>query len=375
MSSLNNAIQLIREGRKEEARKILELILRSEPGNIQAWFWSVETYSSIEKRIQVLEICLEMNPGNAQAMQALQKLRSQRPPQASFSPPPPQQPSQSYSAPPRDEPRKPAVPSYEPVYYDEKPKTSSSSHPYFDDAPPVESDNYSYSSSPQKKDTISYSDTFSLTKPKPVRKSYTFYEAWAAVLLMKGGNSYEDILDDPEAGTGRAFEWVAYASIISGLFFPFTLMANPQFAELKAMPEFNRFFGSFESVTLTVILSLAMAVLSPLFSVIGLAISAWFQNLIAAFMGGHGDFGRTIYALSAYLAPLTILVAVIGIVPIVGQCFTSVVGIYSLVLNIRALQAAHSLTTGKAIGVIFLPSIFLMVFACFLFFVVGVFGQ
>ena len=50
MSSLNNAIQLIREGRKEEARKILELILRSEPGNIQAWFWYVEACSTTAQR-------------------------------------------------------------------------------------------------------------------------------------------------------------------------------------------------------------------------------------------------------------------------------------------------------------------------------------
>lgn len=374
MSSLNNAIQLIREGRREEARKILELILRSEPGNIQAWFWSVETYSSLEKRIQVLEICLEMNPGNAQAMQALQKLRSQRPPQASFSPPSTQQPSQSYSAPPRDEPQKTAVPSYEPVYYDEKPKTSSSTHPYFDDAPPVESDSYSYASSPQKKDTISYSDTFSLTKPKPVRKSYTFYEVWMTVLLMKGGNAYEDILDDPEAGTGRAFEWMAYAGIISGLFFPFTLMASPQFAELKAMPEFNQFFGGFEGFTASIILALAMAVLTPLLSVISLAISAWFLNLIAAFMGGNGDYRRTVYALAAYMAPVGVLSSILMVVPIVGQCFASIGGVYSFILNIRALQAAHSLTTGKALGVIFFPVIFMFTFACLAIFVVGFFN-
>ena len=374
MSSLNNAIQLILEGRREEARKILELILRSEPGNIQAWFWSVETYSSLEKRIQVLEICLEMNPGNAQAMQALQKLRSQRPPQASYSPPSTQQPSQSYSTPPRDEPQKTAVPSYEPVYYDEKPKTSSSSHPYFDDAPHVESDSYSYASSRQKIDTISYSDTFSLTKPKPVRKSYTFYEVWMTVLLMKGGNAYEDILDDPEAGTGRAFEWMAYAGIISGLFFPFTLMASPQFAELKAMPEFNQFFGGFEGFTASIILALAMAVLTPLLSVISLAISAWFLNLIAAFMGGNGDYRRTVYALAAYMAPVGVLSSILMVVPIVGQCFASIGGVYSFILNIRALQAAHSLTTGKALGVIFFPVIFMFTFACLAILVVGFFN-
>ncbi|HMV96296.1 MAG TPA: Yip1 family protein [Anaerolineales bacterium] len=374
MSGLNNAIQLIREGRKEEARKILELILRSEPGNIQAWFWSVETYSSLEKRIQVLELCLEINPGNAQVLQALQKLRSQRPAQNAVTPPPAQPTHQTYSAPLRDEPPKPAASSYEPMYYEDKPKASSSTHPYFDDEPSAETDHYAYTSTPQKKDTISYSDTFSLTKPKPTRKSYAFHEVWMIALSMLRMDAYEDTLNDPEATTGRALEWIAYAGIISGLLFPFTLGASPQFAELQTMSELNQFFERFGTVAFTLILALAMAVISPLLSVISLTISAWFQNLIAAFMGGHGNFTRTIYAQAAYLAPLSILIAVIGIIPVVGQCFNSLVGIYGLVLNIRALQAAHSLTTGKAIGVIFLPSIFMIGFLCLAFFIVSAFN-
>jgi hypothetical protein len=365
MSSLNNAIQLIREGRKAEARKILELILRSEPGNIQAWFWSVETYSSLEKRIQVLEICLEINPGNVQVMQALQKLRSQ----------PPAQPPQSYSAPLRNEPQKSVASSYEPLYYDEKPKTSSSAHPYFDDEPSAESDTYVYASPPQKKDTISYSDTFSLKKPNPVRKSYAFYEVWMIALSMLKMDAYEDTLNDPEAGKGRAFEWMAYAGIISGLFSPFLLLNNPQFTEIRTLPEFNQLFGNFETATFSVILALVMAILTPLFSVIGLAINAWFQNIIATFMGGDGDYRRTVYALAAYMAPVGILASVLMIVPIVGQCFASVGGIYSFILNIRALQAAHSLTTGKALGVIFFPVIFMFIFGCLAIFVVGLFGQ
>ena len=375
MSGLNNAIQLIREGRKEEARKILELILRSEPGNIQAWFWSVETYSSLEKRIQVLELCLEINPGNAQVLQALQKLRSQRPAQNAVTPPPAQPTHQTYSAPLRDEPPKPAASSYEPMYYEDKPKASSSTHPYFDDEPSAETDHYAYTSTPQKKDTISYSDTFSLTKPKPTRKSYAFHEVWMIALSMLRMDAYEDTLNDPEATTGRALEWIAYAGIISGLLFPFTLGASPQFAELRAMPEFNQFFGSFGTITSALILALVMAILTPLFSVIGLAINAWFQNLIAAFMGGNGDFRRTVYALAAYMAPVGILGSILLIIPIVGQCFASVGGIYSFILNIRALQAAHSLTTGKALGVIFFPVIFMFTFACLAIFVVGLFGQ
>src|SRR3972149_3778546 len=101
MSSLNSAIQLIRQGRKEEARQILEPLIKTEPGNIQAWFWYVDTCATVEKRIQVLEVCQKMNPGNSQVIQALQTLRSQRPEQTSFTPPPAQSPKPAISQPPQ----------------------------------------------------------------------------------------------------------------------------------------------------------------------------------------------------------------------------------------------------------------------------------
>ena len=131
MLSLSDAIQLIRQGRKEEARQALEPLLRAEPGNITAWFWYVETCSTPEKRIQVLEVCLKMNPGNSKVMQALQTLRNQRSPQTPFTSPPPQpqkplvsQPPQippSYSAMYDDKSKSPALSSNTPIYFDDKP--------------------------------------------------------------------------------------------------------------------------------------------------------------------------------------------------------------------------------------------------------------
>ncbi len=87
MANLNEAVQLIRQGHKGDARRILEPILKANPQDIQAWFWYVETFSTLEQRIKTLEICLKLNPGNPQALRALRALqaRSENPPPA---PPP-----------------------------------------------------------------------------------------------------------------------------------------------------------------------------------------------------------------------------------------------------------------------------------------------
>ena len=375
MSSLNNAIQLIRDGRKEEARQFLETLLKAEPANIQAWFWYIETCSTLEKRVQVLEVCLKMNPGNSQVMQALQMLRSQRPPQPSFAPPPVELPKPVVSKPQQS-------PSPYSVVHDEEPESLipySYTPSYFDDelaVPPAGSGKAQQQAPGKQKNTwegdaISHVDTFTLSKPKPEAKSYAFYYVWMTALAPVDVVSSESVFSDPEAGSGRAFEWVAYAGIISGLIFPFTLMNNPQFAELKNMPEFGRLFGSMNTTTLTIVLAFAMAVLTPIFSVIGLAISAGIQNLLALLFGGNGDYSRTVYALAAYLAPMTILISLLGMIPLVGQCLTSLLGFYNIVLNVRALQASHSLSVWQALGVMFAPGIIIFVFGCLIFFVLG----
>jgi hypothetical protein len=369
MSSLSDAIQLIRQGRKEEARQILEPLIRTEPGNIPAWFWYVDTCATVEKRIQVLEVCLKMNPGNAQAIQALKILRDQSPAQTSFTLPPAQPPKQLSPYPARynDEPERPALSSRTPIF-DNTPVSP----------PAVTSVSQLQSTGMQKKpweeDPNKYVDTSMLSKmskPKPAGRPYAFYEAWLAVLLSMDVEAYADVLDDPEAGAGRAFEWIAYSGIISGLMLPFSFLVNPQFKELMDKPELKSLLGNTNTTTFIIILTLAMALLVPLFSVIGLAISAAVQNFLVILFGGNGSFGRTAYALAAYLAPVAILTAVLGIIPTVGQCLTSLLGIYNIVLNVRALRASHSLSTGSAIGVMLAPTVIIFIFGCVLILLVG----
>jgi hypothetical protein len=360
MPNLNEAIQFINRGRKQEARPILETIIRTEPGNIAAWFWYVETCATIEQRIQVLEVCLKRNPGNPQVVQALQTLKGQRDPKPEFVPPPK----------PVEKPQ-PAVTSYPAAsIYDNR-----SSYPYpsdyRDEPEPVQPQPVT-NKKPWEQEPDSFVDTSMLSKPKPAARTYSFINAWTTVLFSFDIASYVDVLDDPEASSGRAFEWIAYAGIVNGLLFPLLLLLSPQMMMLKSTPEFSQAFGNIgTNVFMLLLLALVMMIISPLLSMLGLAIGAGIYNFLAGFFGGNGDYGRTAYALAAYMAPIGILNSILMIIPLAGSCLTSLLGLYGLVLAVRALCAAHSLSIGKALGVIFVPIIIMMIFGCILMVVVG----
>ena len=74
---LKIAIDLIHSGQKQGAQTILQSILRADAHNIPAWFWYVETCSTVEQRLQILESCARCNPDNPQVKSILEALLKQ----------------------------------------------------------------------------------------------------------------------------------------------------------------------------------------------------------------------------------------------------------------------------------------------------------
>ncbi len=62
------AIRLIKAGKKEAARSILEPFLLKNPNHIQVWMWEAEFFPHDHDKIKVLESCLKQNPGNLEAL-------------------------------------------------------------------------------------------------------------------------------------------------------------------------------------------------------------------------------------------------------------------------------------------------------------------
>ena len=88
-------------------------------------------------------------------------------------------------------------------------------------------------------------------------------------------------------------------------------------------------------------------------------------------LGGSGEYGRYAYLNATYTAPLTILAALLGVVPVLG-CLSFIFYIYQLVLTYYVTKVEHQLSSGRALIVVLTPVIFvLLLIACILFFFVG----
>jgi hypothetical protein len=76
MASLQQTIDLIKAGKKSQAREALVQLVRETPDNVQAWFWLVDTFDNDAQRVKVLEQCLKHNPENKEVRQAYEKFRA-----------------------------------------------------------------------------------------------------------------------------------------------------------------------------------------------------------------------------------------------------------------------------------------------------------
>jgi hypothetical protein len=387
--SLQDAIALIKQGNKREARAALEGLLRANPQDVTAWFWYAESLETPEKRLKALELCKKVNPDNPQVDKALAVLRARMPAAPPAPAPAARQAFQWDDEPPAaskpafqwdDEP---VQPKQSAIQWDDDEPAQPASKPAFDwDA--IEKDEAAKSPQPQFK-TPAFTEEPEARRAAP-KRSFPFYQAWATALFNQKLSAYEEILDDPEAGAGRAIEWTLYVSVISGALVAFALAAMLE--SLSSLPELrtlmNQVYRDLPKMTLLIYILAGGIVVTPISAVINLAYLSGLQNLVAKMNNGRGNFGRTMYALAAYQIPLQILMGLL-VIPIlffsIGSintaasstppggmiflyCLFPVLAIYSLVLNVRALQAAHNMGIGGAIVVLVITVIAQAVISC-----------
>jgi len=72
---LERAIAAIKAGRKKEARPVLVRLVSSEPHNVPAWFWLVETLPDRDSKLRALERCVQLNPDDQTARRALEIMK------------------------------------------------------------------------------------------------------------------------------------------------------------------------------------------------------------------------------------------------------------------------------------------------------------
>jgi hypothetical protein len=345
----------------------LEPVIRVEPHNIPAWLWYAETCSTSEARLKVLEVCLKNNPGNPQVQKALDILRSRQVPLQKSDPflsEPEQKPA--FASPFLDEPQEdepqPAsqassweVPaSWQGASEDDNPLDFNS-----EPVPAIESK----PAQPVWEYKPSQPDPEDEDEVEPVGRRFAWYDVWWTALTSRV-EGYEALLRDPAARPGRAYAWVLFSGMIVGIVIG-AINAGSMATGFEQVPEAQQLLrnASLTPATLGLGLVVCLTPLYGVFSLLGLVLSAGFQHLLAMLFGGKGTFARTAYALGAYLAPMGIISTIISIIPLVN-CISPIVGIYSIVLNMRALQASERMNSMQALGVILLPGILGALIAC-----------
>ncbi len=76
MAALEQAIQAIKMGDRDEGRRLLEEILENEESNEQVWLWLCAVVDTDEDREVCLENVLAINPHNTVAQRGIEALRS-----------------------------------------------------------------------------------------------------------------------------------------------------------------------------------------------------------------------------------------------------------------------------------------------------------
>ncbi|MEZ4675491.1 MAG: Yip1 family protein [Caldilineaceae bacterium] len=183
-------------------------------------------------------------------------------------------------------------------------------------------------------------------------------QTWLNVLTHPSEPTFAEERSRPQATLGTALIWVVIAAVVSGILgwlqLQMFLGASGGMAgmvnQMNLPPDIAAEMDTLLSNG-TIAAMMSGGDYSRLFCSVKFSDFCGILHLIARLFGGTGEFGRFAYLIAAFQAPITIISAVLGFVPVVGGCVSAVLFIYGIVLTFFALKAEHALSDGKAIGV------------------------
>jgi hypothetical protein len=400
---LQQAISLIRAGRKSEAQALLEPLIKADPRQLKPWLWYAEACDTPEAKMRVLETCKRMNPDNPQVDQAIAALRRAtgpliKPTQPLASPP-------AAASPFREEPA-PASPFVSPFADESAPANPESDWETYTWNPPAEEQKPEPASfdapataAPEAKPKFEkweYKEPELNIEVEPPSQSFAFYDVWF-MALFGGLKDFKEIVKDPKVGFGRGIGWYSAVLIFNTLVtIVIQMLLIRQVPELAALAASTK--SSFNIETYLIGGSVAQFFLGMLqFIVYSSAL-----HFLAAAFGGKGDFKTTVYSVSAVLSPTNLVSALVQLAAflvlleplkrmiatfvasanttnvetlqeqLVTQvqslttyfCVGCSVGliffIYIFILNVRALKAVHDLNTLKAALVVIITVVIMI---------------
>jgi uncharacterized membrane protein len=202
------------------------------------------------------------------------------------------------------------------------------------------------------------------SRPTEALPTFSWFSAWRVALTRPSVATYTDLLLDPRLSLRRAAGWLFTASLLSYLLaimlqatvFPSTLVDVIREASATGPQEFQA------TPTFLLIFSLACTPFMAAGFLATYLISFALLHFIASALGSQGSYTELVYAHAAYLAPLTLLTALLGMIPVVN-CLTLPLALYSLGLQLMALKAATRMTWGRVVAVMAVVAVLLILVA------------
>lgn len=202
------------------------------------------------------------------------------------------------------------------------------------------------------------------------------FNTWKAALLQPGEAVFAGEQGKPHATLTTALIWIVIGAVVAavfgflqGLLTVNTMGGMDAFFQQADLPpevaaQLSDMFSSGMMSGLLGAGSLMSIILVPVFFLISVGI----YYLIARLLGGTGDYGSYAYLIATFQAPITILNAILALIPFLGGCIAFLLTLYGLVLTYYATKVAHGLTSGKAIAVVLIPVLVVLLLAGCVFF-------
>lgn len=199
-------------------------------------------------------------------------------------------------------------------------------------------------------------------------------QTWINVLTHPNEQTFIEEQNRPQANFTTAIIWMVITGAVSGivgwiainLFFGtgggFLAVIDQMSLPPEVAAQMRQMFASGMMGAMAGGAGLSAIISTPIFFLIGAGIF----YLIGRLLGGNGDLGRYAYLLASFQAPIGIINALLGLVPVLGGCLNLLLVIYSLVLTYFATKVALNLSSGKAIAVLVIPiAVLLLLMICF----------
>lgn len=202
-------------------------------------------------------------------------------------------------------------------------------------------------------------------------------ETWIKALTQPNKGAYRQIVNDPGASIGKAVLWLLLFGFVGGLLTGIIRSIGGT-SFIDQISQYTTDFGDIPFQMPASSGSAFMTIVGSAFGglfggVIGALIYAALVQLVAKMLGGTGTFEKLFYGFAAYGAPLGMVTSVLGAIPFVG-CLSLPLGIYGIVLNVVANQAANEYDTGKAVISSLAPALLLGLLCCCIIAVVSIAG-